>query len=370
LEKILDDAIADGVTPGAACEVSRVGRETVTITVGRLADYDATGRPVTAAGSEPVREETLYDLASVSKLFTAITVLSLADDGLLDLDVSVAEWLPAYAHGAKANVTLAHLLSHTSGLMPTCPDSWRACVRDAGTDHANWVDRNRSDVLDDVLAVELVRPAGTDFEYSCLGYITSMAVAEIATGLPWSQLVRERVLDPLDLTHTTFTPNAARTAPTEYQPRLGRGMVRGVVHDENAYALGGEAGNAGLFAPVCDVTKLGSALLAGLPGVLGSPWFDRLWEDQLPAMLPDAAARVEKRIGFGQSLGLRIGQETWMSGQGSDGRGHTGFTGTSLLVDRHHGVVITLLTNRVHPDRECSDPTRLRRSISEAAYAY
>lgn len=367
LESALQCAVADDIAPGAICEVTRSGSSTITVTAGHLASYDQRGEPF-SEDREPVTDDTIYDLASVSKIFTSITLLSLADDGVIDLDTSIAEWLPVYRTHDKSAVTLAHLLSHTSGLPPTNPHTLRRSVRGVGTDHATWVTPERTTVLHDILSLPLARPTGTDKVYSCLGYITSMAVAEAATGLPWAQLVRERVLAPLALTQTTFTPDRARTAPTEYQPAIGRGMVHGVVHDETSCALGGASGNAGLFAPARDVTALGSAMLAGLPGVLSAQSFARLWNDQLPSLLGNAAAQVESELGYGQSLGLRIGQQSWMSPAGSAARGHTGFTGTSLLVDRDAGVVVVLLTNRVHPDRGGFDATALRHAISTVAY--
>jgi len=368
LQAALHDAVSDGVTPGAICEVTKAGSPTITVTAGRTASFDDSGRPLADEDRDPVTDDTIYDLASVSKIFTSITLLNLADDGVVDLDVSVAEWLPAYESREKSAVTLAHLLSHTSGLPPTNPHTLRRSVRGEGTDDASWVTPERSTVLDDILTLPLARPAGTDKLYSCLGYITAMAVAEAATGLPWEQLVRERVLEPLTLSHTTFTPDQTRTAPTEYQRHIGRGMVHGVVHDETAHALGGAAGNAGLFAPARDVTALGSAMLAGLPGILSPQSFARLWDDQLPSRLGDATVSVERELGYGQSLGLRIGQESWMSPAGSNARGHTGFTGTSILIDRQSDLVVTLLTNRVHPHRERSDATALRNRISAIAY--
>lgn len=368
LQDALNRAVTDGVTPGAICEVTRAGSPSITVMVGHTASFDDSARPLEDDDRAPVTDDTIYDLASVSKVFTSITLLSLADDGLIDLDVSVAEWLPAYRSSEKSAVTLAHLLSHTSGLPPTNPHTLRRSVRGMGTADAAWVTPERATVLDDILALPLAAPTGTDKVYSCLGYITAMAVAEAATGQPWADLVRQRVLEPLALTQTTFTPERTRTAPTEYQPHTGRGMVHGVVHDETSCALGGTSGNAGLFAPVGDATALGSATLAGLPGVLSPQSFARLWDDQLPGLLGDAAPSVESELGYAQSLGLRIGQKSWMSPAGGNARGHTGFTGTSILIDREAQLVVTLLTNRVHPDRDHSDATDLRSAISAIAY--
>lgn len=367
LTRALDGAVADGVTPGAICEITRSG-STITATAGHTASFDAAGSPLAEPLRGRVTDSTIYDLASVSKLYTSITLLSLADKGVVDLDVSIADWVLPYASNAKNTVTLAHLLSHTSGLPPTNPTTLKRSVHDLGTEHSAWARPERAELLHDILTLPLAHPTGTNKVYSCLGYITAMAVAETATGMPWEQLVREHVLEPLNLSQTTFSPDVTRTAPTEFQPQLGRGMVHGIVHDETAAALGGPGGNAGLFAPVRDVTALGSALLDDLPDILSPQSFERLWNDQLPDLVGDAAPRVEHELGYAQSLGLRIGQTSWMGDTGRQARGHTGFTGTSLLVDRDEDLVVVLLTNRVHPSRDRSDATDLRRTISTLAY--
>jgi CubicO group peptidase (beta-lactamase class C family) len=362
LRATLSSAITAGVTPGAAASIS-TGDSTVTVVAGHLASHDASG-VIPTADREPVVEQTLYDLASVTKVFSAITILSLVDDGSLGLDDDVAEWLPGSA-AAGRGVTIAHLLSHTSGLPPTW-SGWHDSVRDESTPRARWVPPQRSDVLAAILALELARPPGTGFEYSCLGYITAMAAAEGATGLPWHELVRDRVLSPLGLTGTAFRPEPSLAAPTENQSAIGRGIVRGAVHDETAFALGGVSANAGLFGPVGDVVTLGRAMLAGLPGVLSAQAFDRFWNDQLPGMLGARAAETSREIGFGQSLGLRLAQSSWM-GDSPAARGHTGFTGTSLVVDPLTDRVVVLLANRVHPTREGPDAQPLRSAVAYLA---
>lgn len=367
IETPLRDAVDATVTPGAVCRVGGSGSEDVTVLMGHLASFDDSGEPIPRSLRKPVAESTLYDLASVTKVFTAITILSLVDGGVLGLDDSVAEWLPGYRTSEKVGVTLAHLLSHTSGLPPVWL-GWHGQVHDEGTDHAQWMQAERSQVLDQILGLNLVRPPGHDLTYSCLGYITAMAIAERATGQRWPRLVTERVLTPLGLSETTFRPNAVRTAPTEFQPAIGRGMVHGDVHDETAFALGGASGNAGLFGPVDDVFALGHALLAGLPGILSEASFGRLWHDQLPALLGSYAPKAERKNGFGQSLGLRIGETSWMGSHAGEARGHTGFTGTSLLMDREENRVAVLLTNRVHPRRDGSDLSGVRAAIGEIVY--
>jgi CubicO group peptidase (beta-lactamase class C family) len=152
-----------------------------------------------------------------------------------------------------------------------------------------------------------------------------------------------------------------RTVATEYQPALARGTVRGTVHDEASWSLGGTAGNAGLFATLGDVARFTEAIRRGEDERTGV-W---MWDDQLPGILPPDAERPP----HGASLGLRIGETAWMGASGADCRGHTGFTGTSLQIDRGRGVTVVLLTNRVHPTRDGGSAHPLRAAVAAVAEA-
>jgi CubicO group peptidase (beta-lactamase class C family) len=354
LTSVVDDRLA----PGAVVAVSVDGRAIDPVAVGHLASIHPSGRPLRPNERVPVSVDTRYDLASITKLYTAIAMLSLSDDGIVALDTPVADWLADYRAGPKAIITLRHLLTHVSGL-PDVWEGWHGLVDREGAADARWVGGGRSDALNAILALPLLTEPGDVYRYSCMGYITAMAIAETATGTGWADVVRDRVLVPLGLSRTGFAPVAAEVAPTEYTPQNGRGLVSGTVHDETAFALGGVSGNAGLFAAAPDLLSFGEALLDGVPGVLGASAADALWRDQLPASLAEPPA-------WGQSIGLRIGQESWMTAGFPDARGHTGFTGPSLLVDRHSRVVVAVLTNRVHPSRELSDGNVIRGRVHRA----
>lgn len=342
LQALLDRAVADQVAPAVGC----------------AAMLDGTSWPVLMAGN--AGSGTFFDLASITKIFTTITALALVDDGVLDLDVPVAHHLQEYAKDAKPHVTLRHLLTHTSGL-PSAWSGWRGPL-------ARRQDFSRSGLLADVLAMELEVPPGTRFAYSCAGFNTVMALTERATGSPWAELVRHKVLAKLATTELTGTPRPEQCAPTEFQPDLGRGLVRGVVHDEAAWSLGGLSGNAGMFATAAGLRVFGAALLAGLPGILSPALAAEMWRSQLPTVFgthfPAGAPA------FGHGLGLRINQQPWMGTAGIDARGHGGFTGTSLLVDRSRGVVVVLLSNRVNPSRTGDDATALRTAVSNVVYCF
>ncbi|WP_427016601.1 serine hydrolase domain-containing protein [Pseudarthrobacter sp. P1] len=362
IEGILSAAVAGGVAPSAVCAVALHGERLPVVAVGDAVRYAAAGADpagdavLPAAERVPATPETLYDLASVTKLFTTIAALALVDGGTLALDEPVGAWLPAYRSGAKASVTLRHLLTHTAGL-PAEWDGWRAPL-------AAGAPVGRAALVADLLSTPLESTPGTRFSYSCTGFNTVMALAEAATPQPWAARVRARVLDPLGTGAITGTPSAQACAATEDMPGLGRGMVCGVVHDEAAWQLGGVSGNAGLFASAPALLDFTEALRTGLDGILSPALAEQMWENQLPRVLgPSWRAGAP---GWHQGLGLRIGQLDWMGKHGGQGRGHGGFTGTSLLVDRAAGSSAVVLANRVHPNRGRSDATALRVQVSEA----
>ena len=368
LEDILEQAVFDGITPSAVCAVATGGAASPPVVVGDAVRFGADGAELPLADRAAASADTLYDLASVTKIFTAVAALTLVGDGVLGLDVPVAEWLPTYRDDAsKVTVTLRQLLTHTAGLPPTW-EGWRKPLRhtmaaDGESTSANplW---DRSALIEDLLSTPLDTPPGASFAYSCVGYNTVMALAESVTSRPWPELVTARIIEPLGISGLTFAPLAESSAASEYQPEHGRGMIRGVVHDETAWALGGAAGNAGLFGSAAALLSFGERLREGLPGILSTSLHAEMWTDQLPRVLGE----VTRGPGYGHGLGLRIGQKPWMGKQGAEARGHNGFTGTSLLMDRVHGVSVVLLTNRVHPNRRLSDITELRSSVSNTVY--
>ncbi|MFQ4147701.1 serine hydrolase domain-containing protein [Arthrobacter sp. LAPM80] len=342
LQRLLDQAVKDGVAPAVSCAVALAGKDL----------------PVLAAGK--AGRHTFFDLASITKLFTTVTALILVDDGSLELDTAVGRHLRAYARGPKSAVTLRHLLTHTSGL----PSEWRGW--DAALSQGRGFDRQV--LVADLLATDLDGAPGTRFEYSCAGFNTVMALAEHVTKTPWGQLVKERLLYQLPTLDITGTPRVERCAPTEFQPALGRGLVQGIVHDEAAWSLGGLSGNAGMFATADGLRVFGTALRDGLPGILSPGLAAEMWRSQLPEILGGNFNPADP--GFGQGLGLRINQQPWMGSSGVQSRGHGGFTGTSLLVDKGHRTVIALLTNRVNPSRDGNDATGLRKAVSDVVHSF
>ncbi|WP_328913182.1 MULTISPECIES: serine hydrolase domain-containing protein [unclassified Streptomyces] len=274
----------------------------------------------------PVRPDTLFDLASLTKLFTAVVAVQQVERDTLALDAPLASYVPGLTAAAAHGITARHLLTHTSGLRPELPlyDLPDPAARAAR-----------------LAAEEPLTAPGTAVCYSDLNLLLLQTVLEHITGRPLDRLVAEDVTGPLGMTDTCFAPPAAllpRTAATEDQRRpwgkLDRGLVHGVVHDENAYAMGGVAGHAGLFSTAWDLALFARALLDGGAGVLA----------------PESVRLLLR--GDPRPLGFEADQP-WFMGElaGRGAVGHTGFTGTSLVLDPVTDTFLVLLTNAVHPAR-------------------
>jgi CubicO group peptidase (beta-lactamase class C family) len=367
IRALVDDAVAQGVCSAAAVGVTIDGLPAVRVVAGVLQRVGDDGAPLPAEGLRPAAPDTLFDLASLTKVFSAHTLLGLVAAGALALDEPIAAWLPEYADGERRRVTLRHLLTHTSGL-PATWSGWRAPLARilAATDPAAPPFRavpagDRGALAADLAVTPLTALPGERWEYACTGYLTAMLVAERATGEAWGPLVARHTLQPLSLTTITFRPDRSGTAATEYQPELHRGVVRGDVHDEASWSLGGESANAGLFGDLAGVTRFAEAIRAGGDERTAT----LMWEDQLPRVL-GCPGTPHGGHAYGASLGLRIGESAWMGRHGAASRGHTGFTGTSIQIDRDRAASIVVLTNRVHPSRAGEGTQELRAAVADA----
>ncbi|MCA8966238.1 MAG: serine hydrolase, partial [Planctomycetes bacterium] len=337
----LQAAVDDGAFPGAVCLVARRGQLLTEVAVGRL-EY--------AADAPPVTVDTPFDLASLTKVCaTTPAILRLVALGKLSLDDPVQKWLPAFAGTGKEKVTIRHLLSHCGGL-PAYVRYFRTLS-------------GKEAIVAAAAAEGLMYEPATGTTYSDLGFILLMGVVEACSGEPFAAFVQREVFDRFGMDHARFAPTAGApvegAAPTERDDARG-GVVRGYVHDENAFAMGGVSGHAGLFATGRDVLAYGVALLGGGRGVL-------------PRDLLDAATRPVGLVPGDSSRGL--GYQLQQSGTYAGTEvppgtfGHTGFTGTSLVCDRQNDLCIVLLTNRVHPTRVNNKITAVRRAVHDLVRA-
>ena len=322
IDRVIERGIRAGGYPGAAVVVGRKGAAVWEKGFGRLGWTNDDG--------SVVPERTIYDLASLTKVVgTTTAVMILFDEGKLRLDDQVVKYVPEFGGGAKDQVTIRMLLEHRSGL-PAGRDLWRLTETPEAARAA-------------VLSTPLFAPPGQYFEYSDLGADVLGFVVEAVSGQRLDQFLDERVFTPLGMTDTHFRPDVSlrgRIAPTELTPPRGY-PLRGEVHDENAFALGGVAGHAGLFSTASDLAVFAQMLLNG-----GSYNGTRI--------VADSTVKLFTR----RSAGTRaLGWDT-CGGHGSCGKylganayGHTGFTGTSLWIDPDREMFVVLLTNRVHAAR-------------------
>ncbi len=275
----------------------------------------------------PLSVDTPFDLASLTKLCTTIAVVQQVERGALVLDAPVARYAPECTGVAAHGITVRQLLTHTSGLRPELPLY------------------ELPDVPARLRALRAEAPSGEvgAYVYSDLNMLLLQEVLQRVTGRRLDRLVRDGITRPLGMTGTRFGP-CPGAAATEDQRRpwakADRGMLRGEVHDENAWALGGVAGHAGLFGTARDLAVLCRTLLNG--GSYGAARI--LGPDHVRLML------AAPGLGFGVDQAWFMGE---LAGRGA--AGHTGFTGTSLVLDPATDTFLVLLANTVHPRRQPPD---------------
>ena len=326
---MVDSAVQNGAAPGAVVGVSVRGQRY----------FHATGR-IGFEEAAPVGPRTVYDLASLTKVVVLTTLTMMAvDQGLIRLEDSVSHYLPAFTGGAKAGITIRHLLTHSSGL-PAHRPLWQEAATAAAA-------------IPLVLGTPLDTVPGVRMVYSDLGAIVLTQIVEQVFGQPIDRLFAAKVAGPLRLGSTRFLPPGRwlkRIAPTERDPWRGR-LIRGEVHDENAAFLGGRSGHAGLFSTAEDLIVFGEWLLrqreAGGATTGSGPRIGS-------AVVREFTRRQELVPGSSRALGWDTPSPGSSAGTriSADSFGHTGFTGTSIWLDPTRGLVVVLLTNRVNPTRD------------------
>ena len=322
IDRVVRRGLDAGGYPGAAVVVGRKGATVWQKGFGHLG--------WTSDSPAVLPDQTIYDLASLTKVIgTTTAAMILFDEGKLVLDEKVTHYLPAFSGGEKDLVTVRELLEHRSGL-PAGRDLWR---------HAHSPEEARQLVLDTPLEYH----PGHGQVYSDLGADILGWVVEAAAGMPLDRFLADRVFTPLGMHDTGFRPSDSlvyRIAPTEVSPPRGY-PVRGEVHDENAFALGGVAGHAGLFGTASDLAVFAQMMLNG-----GTYDGVRIVGDSTVHLFT-ARASGDRALGWEVADGTH-GAGRYLSGSAY---GHTGFTGTSIWIDPDREMFVILLTNRVHAAR-------------------
>jgi len=323
IDRVVGRGIRAGGYPGASVIIGRRGAAVFSKGYGRMSwTKDATRVDPDAS---------IYDLASLTKVIgTTTAAMILYDEGRLSLDARVVEYLPAFTGGWKDSVTIRQLLTHRSGL-PASRDLWKLATNPQEA---------RLGVIDATLQC---RP-GVCFEYSDLGMVLLGMVVENISGMGLDRFLHERVFEPLGMTSTFFRPAdslRSRIAPTDVSPPRGY-PLRGEVADENAYALGGIAGHAGLFSTASDISVFAQMMLNG-----GEYNGTRIVSDSTIALFTRRTAGT-RALGWDTAEDNGGGSGAYLSGRSY---GHTGYTGTSLWIDPDRELFVVLLTNRVHAAR-------------------
>ncbi len=348
VDRALDKAIDAAEIPGAVV-LAEMRRE------GELLEHASVrGLAVVRPERIPMARETIFDLASLTKvLATTTAILMLCRDGAVALDDPAAKYLPHFGEMKKDEVTLRHLLTHSSGLRP-----WRAF-------HEPLLERERKKgeriigttaakewIIESICRSALVHECGSAAVYGDLDFIILGAVVEAVSQQPLDVFCRERIFGPLGLAQTVFVPSpeggglphdAVRRgfAATENCPWRGR-IIWGEVHDPNASVMGGVAGHAGLFAPADEVLQFARVVLDA-------------WHGRSDAFPRDLLRLFLTRQNLPEKSDWALGWDTPTPGTSSSGRlfssnsvGHLGFTGTSLWIDLDREAIVVMLTNRVH----------------------
>ncbi|MCC6929559.1 MAG: serine hydrolase [Gemmatimonadaceae bacterium] len=338
LDGAVRDAVRDGAFPGA---IAVVGSKDGILAMSSGGQLDANDPSVP-------NERTIWDLASLTKVIGMTSAMErLVQGGKVDLEAPVQRYLPDWTGPGKDQVRVRHLLTHSAGL-----PSWRPLYKEATTP---------AQAMALVLATQLDTIPGARMVYSDLGAILLGEIVRRVSGAPLDVFVTREVFAPLGMRETGWRPAPSlkpRIAPTEIDPWRQR-HLRGEVHDENAYALGGMTGHAGLFSTAADLTRLARMYLGygQLDGVrvLDSTTIAR-FTSRPESSLSNRALGWEKPNGS-NSAGHRMSPAAF---------GHTGFTGTSVWIDPGNDIFVILLTNRVNPTRENRKIGQVRIAVADA----
>ncbi len=341
IDSLMADAIEQGLIPGGVVCVT--DKDTILF-------LKAYGNRQVFPDTLPMTEETMFDLASLSKpTSTAMTVFSLVADGRLSLDDYVSRYVPQITD--SFNIT--HLLTHTSGL-PSYLNVKRLVE--------HYGEATPEVLLDSISKCPRISRPGEQVRYSCLNYILLQHVIQNIEGKPLSEAAHERVFFPLQMSHTTYMPDSSllpMIAPTEYipVPDADSVLLHGEVHDPLARVLNhGNSGNAGVFSCARDLARLGQFLLRNK---------NNEYVSQMTSM-PDSLAFSGRTLGWGHNdsitsyTGTLFGENTYC---------HTGYTGTSMIIDPDSELCLIILTNRVHP-KDKGNLNPLRGAVADAVFRY
>lgn len=351
-DMIIRESIERNEIPGAVLAVVRNGK---------MAYIKAYGNRRVYPDTLPMTENTVFDMASVSKsMSTAICAMILLERGKIRLNDNVRLYIPEFKgweneNGRPTDIKIIDILTHTSGLPP---------YADVDEVKAKYGAPNRDGLIEHIATCKRDFAPKTNFQYSCLNFITLQRIIENVSGQDLDVFAKENIFDVLDMKHTDYNPageTLALCAPTERQ--ADGSVLTGKVHDPLAQIMnGGISGNAGVFSSADDIAVLAAALLNNGKSVLNDKRILSPLTVKLMRTVPESVKKFGRTPGwdiyspYASNNGDLFGLNTF---------GHTGYTGTSLIIDPDTNTAVILLTNRVHPEDKGS-VVRLRALVANA----
>lgn len=359
-------AVADGLVQAGHDEKIYSAAVLLVARSGKIAHQSAFGelRP----GGPVTRVDTIFDLASVTKPHTALGLLTLVEDGKVALSQEVRELIPEAKDSAVGPLTIKQLATHISGL-----PAWKALYKSGLSDQSlpladpakpPLLPDAHKRMMDEILATPLHHPPSTKYMYSDLGYMLIGEIVARVSGKPLDEYQHDRIFGPLGMTDTEYRPVMplrSRIAATSNSGLQGKNLWAGMVHDENAFVYGQVSGHAGLFGTAPDLAIAASALATN-GEVMGNRLFGR------PTLRLVRENQTDPAIG-GHSIGWFTPPNSMLP-RGDilpdTTFGHTGFTGTMVVIEPKMELVIILLTNRVVNPADGTGIARIRRRVLNA----
>ncbi len=343
VDLLMESAITDSVFPAAVLLFGKDNQVLYNKAFGHFT-YDKDSKEVTT--------NSIFDLASVSKVVsTTSAAMILVSEGKLNIDDKVITYLPEFNNNGKENITIRNLLLHNSGLAA----------------FKKYYDQYSSaeEVINDIMNLELDNPVGEKYVYSDLGMITLQKVIEKIANKPLDVFIHDKLFEKLGMNHTMYNPSSEEKincVPTELDDFWRMRLLQGEVHDERAYLLNGVAGHAGLFSTASDLSKFVELLLnnGNYEGeqIINSDIVEE-WTTRQDEQSDRALGWDTKSTNGYSSAGQYFSKYSF---------GHTGYTGTSIWVDKESKLFVILLTNRVHPTRANSKISKLRPLIHDTIF--
>ena len=343
VDKLMETALTDSVFPGAVL---------LFIKDDKVIYHKAFGNYTYDKNSTQITTKSIFDLASVSKVVsTTSAAMILVSEGKLNIDDPVIKFLPEFNNHGKDKVTIRNLLLHNSGLA-----AFKKYYDEFST---------AEEVISDIMADSLTDLPGDKFVYSDLGMIILQQVIEKVSGKSLDLFIKEKLFDPLEMNQTMYNPSNEiknNCVPTELDDFWRMRLLQGEVHDERAYMLNGVAGHAGLFSTAEDLSNFVIFLKNGGKlkdnQIILSNIIDE-WTTQQSQQSSRGLGWDTKSVEGYSSAGSNFSKTSF---------GHTGYTGTSIWVDKDSGLSVILLSNRVHPTRKNRKITDFRPLLHNAIY--